>query len=304
MAAAKKGGLGRGLDALFADAVPVSDPVKEEKQVKSNREKAEDVTGDSVQYINIHDIMPNANQPRKTFSEDKIEELAKSIKEHGIIQPIVVRRKDNSYEIVAGERRWRAARKADLVQVPCLIRDLSDEHNMLIAIIENMQREDLNPVEEAEGLNQMIETFGMTQEQISKSVGKSRPYIANALRLLKLPDYIKEEMSEGRISAAHGRTLIPVEDENLRRALCQRIIKEGLSVRETERLVSEQGKTKKKRPAAKVKNPDVARVEEELKETLGTRVTINQNGKKGRIEIEFFSREELDRLIDLLKTLN
>ena len=304
MAAAKKGGLGRGLDALFADAVPVSDPVKEEKQVKSNREKAEDVTGDSVQYINIHDIMPNANQPRKTFSEDKIEELAKSIKEHGIIQPIVVRRKDNSYEIVAGERRWRAARKADLVQVPCLIRDLSDEQNMLIAIIENMQREDLNPVEEAEGLNQMIETFGMTQEQISKSVGKSRPYIANALRLLKLPDYIKEEMSEGRISAAHGRTLIPVEDENLRRALCQRIIKEGLSVRETERLVSEQGKTKKKRPAAKVKNPDVARVEEELKETLGTRVTINQNGKKGRIEIEFFSREELDRLRDLLKTLN
>lgn len=304
MAAAKKGGLGRGLDALFADAVPVSDPVKEEKQVKSNREKAEDVIGDSVQYINIHDIMPNANQPRKTFSEDKIEELAKSIKEHGIIQPIVVRRKDNSYEIVAGERRWRAARKADLVQVPCLIRDLSDEQNMLIAIIENMQREDLNPVEEAEGLNQMIETFGMTQEQISKSVGKSRPYIANALRLLKLPDYIKEEMSEGRISAAHGRTLIPVEDENLRRALCQRIIKEGLSVRETERLVSEQGKTKKKRPAAKVKNPDVARVEEELKETLGTRVTINQNGKKGRIEIEFFSREELDRLIDLLKTLN
>ena len=304
MAAAKKGGLGRGLDALFADAVPVSDPVKEEKQVKSNREKAEDVTGDSVQYINIHDIMPNANQPRKTFSEDKIEELAKSIKEHGIIQPIVVRRKDNSYEIVAGERRWRAARKADLVQVPCLIRDLSDEQNMLIAIIENMQREDLNPVEEAEGLNQMIETFGMTQEQISKSVGKSRPYIANALRLLKLPDYIKEEMSEGRISAAHGRTLIPVEDENLRRALCQRIIKEGRSVRETERLVSEQGKTKKKRPAAKVKNPDVARVEEELKETLGTRVTINQNGKKGRIEIEFFSREELDRLIDLLKTLN
>ena len=304
MAAAKKGGLGRGLDALFADAVPVSDPVhEEEKQGKNNRKKAEDAAGDSVQYINIHDIMPNANQPRKTFSEEKIEELAKSIKEHGIIQPIVVRRKDKSYEIVAGERRWRAARKAELIQVPCLIRDLSDEQNMLIAIIENMQREDLNPVEEAEGLNQMIVTFGMTQEQISKSVGKSRPYIANSLRLLKLPDYVKEEMSEGRISAAHGRTLIPVEDEKLRKALCERIIKEGLSVRETERLVSEQGKTKRKRPAAKVKNPDVARVEEELKETLGTRVTINQNGKKGRIEIEFFSRDELDRLIELLKTL-
>ena len=232
MAAAKKGGLGRGLDALFADAVPVSDPLKEEKK-QDTQVRTEEQSGDAVQYINIHDIMPNANQPRKTFSEEKIEELSKSIKEHGIIQPIVVRKKGKSYEIVAGERRWRAARKAELAKVPCLIRELSDEQNMLIAIIENMQREDLNPVEEAEGLNQMIVTFGMTQEQISKSVGKSRPYIANSLRLLKLPEYIKEEMAEGRLSAAHGRTLVTVEDEDVRKALCERIIKEGLSVRET-----------------------------------------------------------------------
>ena len=302
MAAAKKGGLGRGLDALFADAVPVSDPLKEEKK-QDTQVRTEEQSGDAVQYINIHDIMPNANQPRKTFSEEKIDELSKSIKEHGIIQPIVVRKKGKSYEIVAGERRWRAARKAELAKVPCLIRELSDEQNMLIAIIENMQREDLNPVEEAEGLNQMIVTFGMTQEQISKSVGKSRPYIANSLRLLKLPEYIKEEMAEGRLSAAHGRTLVTVEDEDVRKALCERIIKEGLSVRETEKLVSEDGKGKKRKPAARTKNPDVARVEAELKEALGTRVTINQNGKKGKIEIEFFSRDELDRLIELLKTL-
>ena len=302
MAAAKKGGLGRGLDALFADAVPVSDPLKEEKK-QDTQVRTEEQSGDAVQYLNIHDIMPNANQPRKTFSEEKIEELSKSIKEHGIIQPIVVRKKGKSYEIVAGERRWRAARKAELAKVPCLIRELSDEQNMLIAIIENMQREDLNPVEEAEGLNQMIVTFGMTQEQISKSVGKSRPYIANSLRLLKLPEYIKEEMAEGRLSAAHGRTLVTVEDEDVRKALCERIIKEGLSVRETEKLVSEEGKGKKRKPAARTKNPDVARVEAELKEALGTRVTINQNGKKGKIEIEFFSRDELDRLIELLKTL-
>ena len=302
MAAAKKGGLGRGLDALFADAVPVSDPLKEEKK-QDTQVRTEEQSGDAVQYINIHDIMPNANQPRKTFSEEKIEELSKSIKEHGIIQPIVVRKKGKSYEIVAGERRWRATRKAELAKVPCLIRELSDEQNMLIAIIENMQREDLNPVEEAEGLNQMIVTFGMTQEQISKSVGKSRPYIANSLRLLKLPEYIKEEMAEGRLSAAHGRTLVTVEDEDVRKALCERIIKEGLSVRETEKLVSEDGKGKKRKPAARTKNPDVARVEAELKEALGTRVTINQNGKKGKIEIEFFSRDELDRLIELLKTL-
>ena len=296
MAAPKRSGLGRGLDALFADAVPVSDSA-EKKQEKPA------AAADAVQYINIHDIMPNANQPRKTFSEEKIDEFSKSIKEHGIIQPIVVRKKGESYEIVAGERRWRAARKAELTQVPCLIRELTDEQNMLIAIIENMQREDLNPVEEAEGLNQMITTFGMTQEQVSKSVGKSRPYIANSLRLLKLPEYIKNEMAEGRLSAAHGRTLITVESEDVRKALCDKIIREGLSVRETERLVSAQGKGKKKRPAAKVKNPDVARVESELKDALGTRVSIVQNGKKGKIEIEYFSREELDRLIELLKKL-
>ena len=303
MAVAKKGGLGRGLDALFADAVPVSDPVKEEKKQKP-QVITEEQSGDAVQYINIHDIMPNANQPRKTFSEEKIEELSKSIKEHGIIQPSVVRKKGKNYEIVAGERRWRAARKAELAKVPCLIRELSDEQNMLIAIIENMQREDLNPVEEAEGLNQMIVTFGMTQEQISKSVGKSRPYIANSLRLLKLPEYIKAEMAEGRLSAAHGRTLVTVEDEDVRKSLCERIIKEGLSVRETEKLVLENGKGSRRKPAARTKNPNVAKVEAELKEKLGTRVTINHNGKKGKIEIEFFSRDELERLIELLKTLN
>ena len=242
--AAKKGGLGRGLDALFADAVPVNNPEAEvaEPKAKTAKKKAaadEAAAGDAVQYINIHDIMPNANQPRKTFNEEKIEELSKSIKEHGIIQPIVVRKKNAGYEIVAGERRWRASMKAELTEVPCLIRELSDEQNMLIAIIENMQREDLNPVEEAEGLNQMIVTFGMTQEQVSKSVGKSRPYIANALRLLKLPEYIKDNMAEGKLSAAHGRTLVTVEDEAIRKSICNKIIEEGLSVRAVEKLVSE-----------------------------------------------------------------
>ena len=177
MAAAKKGGLGRGLDALFADAVPISSPQKEGNNSEAEG-RAQENSGDAVQYINIHDIMPNANQPRKTFSEEKIEELSKSIKEHGIIQPIVVRRKGEKYEIVAGERRWRAARKAELGRVPCLIRELSDEQNMLIAIIENMQREDLNPVEEAEGLHQMIVTFGMTQEQIAKEMNVSRQAVS------------------------------------------------------------------------------------------------------------------------------
>ena len=299
MATVKKGGLGRGLDALFAD-VPVKEPAAEKNQNEKN--SADD--RDRVQYIKIHDIMPNANQPRKTFNEEKIGELADSIKEHGIIQPIVVRKREKGYEIVAGERRWRAAIKAELSQVPCLVRELNDEQNMLIAIIENMQREDLNPIEEAEGLRQMSETFGMTQEQISKSLGKSRPYITNSMRLLKLPDYIRDSIAEGQLSAGHGRTLITVTDEKIRRELWQRIVSEGLSVREAEKLSSSGGKHKKKKPAAsKKKIPDVLRVEAELKEVLGTRVSINKKGSKGKIEIEYYSSEELERLIEMLKLL-
>ena len=299
MAAAKKGGLGRGLDALFAD-VPVTAPEEEKKGEKGI---ADIPAEDRVNYIGIHEIMPNVNQPRKTFPEEKIEELADSIREHGIIQPIVVRKKQKGYEIVAGERRWRAAMKAGLSEVPCLLRELSDEQNMLIAIIENMQREDLNPIEEAEGLHQMISTFGLTQEQVSKSVGKSRPYITNSLRLLKLPDYIRLKVSEGELTAGHGRTLITVEDGNLQRQLCDKIIEEGLSVRQTEKLVSELGKAPKKKPLQKQKNPDTLRVEEELKTILGTKVSIVEKGKKGKIEIECFSRDELNRLIELLKKL-
>ena len=247
--------------------------------------------------------MPNANQPRKTFNEEKIEELAASIREHGIIQPIVVRKKSRGYEIVAGERRWRAAIKAELSQVPCLIRNLDDEQNMLIAIIENMQREDLNPIEEAEGLRQMTETFGMTQEQVSRSVGKSRPYITNSMRLLKLPEYIRESIADGRISAGHGRTLIAASDEDMRRSIWEKMIKEGLSVREAEKLAAGSPGAKKRKPASKRKNPDVARVEEDLKDIFGTKVSINAAGKKGKIEIEYYSGEELNRLIELLKTL-
>jgi ParB family transcriptional regulator, chromosome partitioning protein len=297
MAAPKKGGLGRGLGALIADAAPVE--INPTPAVKE--EKAE--AGDRVRYIKTFDIMPNENQPRKTFDEDKIQDLANSILEHGVIQPIVLREKGKGYEIVAGERRWRAAIKAGLTEVPCLIRELDDEQNMLIAIIENMQREDLNPIEEAEGLNRMVSVYGMTQEQVSKSVGKSRPYITNSLRLLRLPDYVKELVSEGKLSAAHGRTVITIEDEDERKKLCDKIVKEGLSVRETERLAALIGQPRKKKPAKKTKNANVAKVERELKDVLGTKVNINQNGSKGKIEIEYFSKDELERLLDMLKSL-
>ena len=235
MAPTKKGGLGRGLDALFADAVPV-EPAKVAAvpagTAKASDKKEED-SGEKVRYISVHDVKPNSSQPRKIFNEEKIAELSESIRQNGIIQPIIVRKKGKKYEIVAGERRWRAAVKAELKEIPCIVRELSDEQNMLLAIIENMQREDLNPVEEAEGLNQMMSAYGLTQEQVSRSVGKSRPYIANSLRLLKLPEYIKELMTEGSLTAGHGRALVSIEDEKFRRKLAEKIVNEGLSVRET-----------------------------------------------------------------------
>lgn len=299
--AVKKGGLGRGLEALIND-VPVIEP--EEKKVSKKKETTEKVDKkDVIQYIKIHDIMPNVNQPRKTFDEEKILELSDSIKAHGIIQPIVVRARDKGYEIVAGERRWRAAIKAGLAKVPCLVKELNDEENMLMAIIENMQRENLNPIEEAEGVQQMAERFGMTQEEISKSVGKSRPYITNIVRLLKLPDYIKESVQKGELSQGHARALITIEDEALKKKLWEKAVAEGISVREMEALAKKAPGKKRGRPQKKEKAPDVKRVEAELKEVLGTKVEIKGDNKKGALSIEYYSREELERIIELLKTL-
>lgn len=303
--AAKARGLGRGLDALFADASITEEPVKEEAKKSTKKEverKPAEADENTVQYIEINEIKPNEGQPRKTFDPEKIKDLANSILEHGLIQPIVVRKLPRGYEIVAGERRWRAAREADLKKIPCIVRELDDKENMLLAIIENMQREDLNPIEEAEGLEKMIKAYKLTQEEVSKSVGKSRPYISNSLRLLKLPKLVKEYLAEEKISMGHARALINIDDEKKQIDICKRIAQEGLSVREVEKLASTETKTKK-RAAKRVKNPDVARVEEELKHVLGTKVAITKNGKKGKVEIEFFSSEELDRIIDLLKSI-
>ncbi len=293
--AKKNRGLGRGLDALFAEQAPIMPDNRVETEEKSNS-----YVRDKVLYIDINDIKPNAEQPRKTFDKEKISELSQSIIEHGIIQPLVVRKSGKHYEIVAGERRWRAAREAELSVVPCIVRQFSDEENMLVAIIENMQREDLNPIEEAMGLEQMISAYGMTQEEVSKSVSKSRPYITNTLRLLKLPEEIKALVSEGKISTGHARTLITVKNKTKQEELCKKIIKDGISVRDVERLASEEKKTRKK-PLKRVKSPDTLNVERELKEIYGTKVTINSRGNKGTVELEFYSKDELNRLIDLLK---
>ncbi len=297
MAAPKKKGLGKGLDALFAN----TEINTKEISISNTAENTEN----GISYININDIKPNEGQPRKTFDDEKISELADSIQEHGLIQPIVLRKSGKGYEIVAGERRWRACRKAGLKEIPCIVKELTDEENMLIAIIENMQREDLNPIEEAEGVNQMIVTYGMTQAEVSKSVGKSRPYITNVLRLLKLPEEVKEMVSNGELSSGHARAIVGVSGKAAQVKIAEKIIKEGLSVRETEKLIKEADAPAKKPAKRKAeKNADVKRVEEDLKAVLGTKVNLTQTGKKGKIEIEYYSREELERLIELLKTLN
>lgn len=294
--AGKKGGLGRGLEALFADQISVERPDSKASEV--SREDAPD----SVRYIGINDIKPNAAQPRKHFDEEKIGELADSIREHGIIQPLVVRPAKKGFELVAGERRWRAARVAGLREVPCLIREFSDEENMLVAIIENMQREDLDPIEEAEGLERMIAVYGLTQEQVSKSVGKSRPYITNSLRLLNLPEEIRSEVSAGRLSAGHARAILSCGSAERQKEIAEAVIRDGLSVRDTEKLATTE-KARRKKPVRRQKNREILRVEEELRQLMGTKVNIVSKGRTGAIELEYYTTEDLNRLIDLLRTV-
>lgn len=311
MVAPKKSrGLGKGLDALFGDAEVTLErtpaKVSEKNVAMEAGEKAEtkaDPVAGGITYIDINDIKPNSNQPRKTFDEEKLEELAASIAEHGLIQPVVLRKAGKGYEIVAGERRWRAARKVGIKELPCIVKELTDEENMLLAIIENMQREDLNPIEEAEGIKQMIDTYGLTQEQVSKSVGKSRPYIANCLRLLKLPEIIVGYLAEGELSTGHAKAIAGVEDEDRQIELAKDAVNNGWSVRQLEKMAREEKPAAKKPRKATVKNANVKRVEEDLKEALGTKVTLNQKGNKGKIEIEFYSKEELERLIEMLKNV-
>ena len=305
MAAKKSGGLGRGLDALFEDTLLMQEvSVADEPQKNTGKT----LSPDAINYIEINDIMPNRTQPRRFFDDDKISELADSIREHGMIQPVVVRpASGDGFEIVAGERRWRAARKADLRVIPCIIREISDRENMLLALIENMQREDLNPIEEASAFREMMGRYELTQAEVSKSVGKSRPYITNALRLLKLPERVQQFVIDGTLSSGHARAIAGVEDETLQISLAELAKDGGLSVRALEQMISEAAeeadKPSDKESVRQKKNSEIIAIEEELKEVLGTKVKLTNSTKKGKIEISFFSREELERLIDLLRSL-
>ena len=312
---ARKAGLGRGLDALFADAAPINEEQQNNTE-DSGKAAAAALTDsqdrpdrDRILYIDINDIKPNSAQPRHVFDEEKLKELAGSIKANGVIQPLIVREGKTGYELVAGERRWRASRLAGLRKLPCIVRDFDDRQNAIVAIIENMQREDLNPIEEAIGLKSMTEKYGFTQEQVSVSLGRSRTYIANSIRLLKLPPEIQEYVSSGRMSAAHGRTIINIPDAAKQKEIADKIIRNDLSVRATEKLaerVKDELRPERKRrkgaaqPQPRGKSEDVLAVERELMTLTGTKVNITGDSK-GKLELEFYSIEELNRLIDIIR---
>ena len=327
---ARKAGLGRGLDALFADAAPILEEEYKEnslseeapaaasdKPVRGGKKKSPSASRkttpaaeddkDRILYIDINDIKPNSAQPRVHFDEEKLNELAGSIRTNGVIQPLIVREGKNGYELVAGERRWRASRIAGLRTVPCIIRNFDDRQNAIVAIIENMQREDLNPIEEARGLKSMTEKYGFTQEQVSMSLGRSRTYIANSIRLLKLPEEIQEYVSSGQMSAAHGRTIINIPDKIKQKEIADKIIRNDLSVRATEKLaerVKDELKPERKRRKTKTdaqdKSEEVLAVERELMTLTGTKVSITGDSR-GKLELEYYSIEELNRLIDIIR---
>lgn len=282
MAPKKKAGLGKGLDALFID-------------------NSTEENGDKL--VNINDIEPNREQPRKYFDEEALKELADSIAMHGVIQPLLVRPlSDGGYQLIAGERRWRASRMAGLTQVPVVVKEMTDEEAMELALIENLQREDLNPIEEAEGFKLLMDTYSFTQEQAAEKVGKSRPAIANALRLLSLPQEVLDMVKQGIISSGHARTLIPLTDEKLIIKLAEEIYQKELSVRETERIVKTLLKPKNEIVKKKSKrDPYYDECEIAIREELGRKAKINvSRGNKGSIEIEFFSKEDLQSILEAL----
>lgn len=285
---AKKGGLGRGLDALFAD------------------NSIEEIASTSAVKLKIMDIEPNRDQPRKIFDEDALTELADSIAKHGVIQPLLVRpMPDGSYQLVAGERRWRASRMAGLTEVPVVIKELSDDEAMALALIENLQREDLNAIEEAQGIKALMDTLSLTQDEAAERVGKSRPAVANALRLLKLPDSVIALVSDGKLSPGHARALLGFKDEQDIIETADLIIEKGLTVRDVEKLVKKRNKEPKAEKPAARRASYYDEVELALTDFLGRKVKVGTKpGKEsGVLEIDFFDKDDLTRLADALKSL-
>ena len=298
---AKKSGLGKGLDALIPAGNKKtvgkkdSEPVIIEKIVEKK----------GVETLKITEVEPNREQPRKNFNEDALLELADSIKQYGVIQPLIVQKKANHYEIIAGERRWRAAKMAGVKEIPVIIKDYTDQQVMEISLIENIQREDLNPIEEAMAYKNLMEEFHLKQDEIAEKVSKSRTAVTNSMRLLKLDKRVQQMMIDDMISAGHARTLITIEDPDAQYNIATKIFDEKLSVLETEKLVKLLQKPEvKKEKVEKVNSFIYKDIEEKMKAILGTKVTVDhKSNNKGKISIEYYSNEELERILYLLESI-
>ena len=273
--------------------------------IKSDASEQE-INGDLVQIMKISQVEPNRDQPRKYFDEEAIEELADSIRQFGVISPLLVQKKEDYFEIIAGERRWRAAQKAGLTEVPVIVREFSSQEAVEVSLIENIQREDLNPIEEAKAYNRLVAEYGLNQEEVAGRVSKSRSAVANSMRLLKLDGKIQKMLETGELSEGHARALIPLLDAEVQKKTAEQVLNKRLSVRQTERLVKGllDPPDSKKKEADEEGKEKLRGLSETLKQSLGTKVSIHQNSKKhGKIEIEYSSEEELERLYELLKTV-
>ena len=289
-------GLGKGLDSLIPDAVGESKAKKEEKGGGENTEK------ETQTLVKITKVEPNRKQPRKKFDEDSLQELADSIKQFGLLQPILVQDRKDHYEIIAGERRWRAAKMAGLKEVPIIVRDYSEQEIMEISLIENIQREDLNPIEEAQAYKRLLTEFNLKQDELAERVSKSRAAVTNSIRLLKLCDEVQQMVIEDMISTGHARALLAVENAEDQYNLAQKIFDEKLSVRDVEKLVKNLNKPAKPKKLDDETMQMIYRdIEEKLKQRLSTKVTVSAKGEgSGKIEIEFYNHEDLDRLLEMM----
>jgi ParB family chromosome partitioning protein len=282
--ATKRIALGKGLGALLPEFV------QEESK--------------TILICGIEEILPNRSQPRKHFDESKLQELAESIKEKGILEPLIVRRVAEGYELIVGERRWRAAQKIGLKEVPVLVREVEDRDALEISLIENLQREDLNPIEQAEAFRRLTEEFHISQAELSTRVGKDRTTITNAMRLLRLPPEVKNQLLQNRITSGHARAILSLETKEKQKELCNLIIKRGLSVREAEALAKRWSKRKTRGPGSDQRKEELGSqmnsLQDSLRHHLGTRVRIVQDGKRGKVEIEYYSHEDLERIVEII----
>ena len=308
--AARRGGLGKGLDSLISPGHSAKAEAKEKPakpEVKVVEKVDEKVVEKPVEMkLKISEIEPNREQPRKSFDEDGLIELSESIKQFGVLQPILVQKKDDYYEIIAGERRWRAAKLAGIKEVPVIIKDFTEQEVVEISLIENIQRESLNPIEEAHAYKRLMEEFHLRQDEIAERVSKSRTAVTNSMRLLKLDDRVQQMVVDEMLTTGHVRTLLALENKELQYNTAMKIFDEKLSVRETERLVKEilNPKVKKEKKVNLEEEAIYEGLEEKIKSIIGTKVSIHRGAKhKGKIEIEYYSQEELERIMDLFESI-